>query len=112
MRRRTFLVTVAAGLAAVAVHPALVKSAEAVAQQMAARQGDVPDSEVADSEYAGGTIYTTARGNQLKDAKSFARFVIGGTDPLAMDPKFTHIGVGIALDGDSTPYTAAYFGHP
>ncbi|MFO0954491.1 MAG: hypothetical protein U0835_25690 [Isosphaeraceae bacterium] len=100
------------GLDPVEAHEKLVETAQARAKLLAERKGNLPDDDAPKTQYQGGTIYTDNKGAMLKDAASFARFVIEGDDPLFKPAKFKHVGVGIALDGDGVPYITVYAGHP
>ena len=43
---------------------------------------------------------------------TFAKFVVTGDDPMLLQEKFKHIGIGVAVDEDGVPYIAVYAGHP
>lgn len=96
----------------VAADEKLTAAAQAAAQKMAEKKDTLSGDETPKSEFAGGVGNTFNKGNQLKDAKSFAEFVVTGDDPYMLQEKFKSIGVGIALDGDGVPYIAIYAGHP
>lgn len=101
-----------AGLAPVAADDKLTATAHAAAEKMGAKKDALNDEEAPKSEFAGGVGNTFNKGTQLKDAKSFAAFVVEGNDAYLLEGKFKSIGVGIALDDDGVPYIAVYAGHP
>lgn len=103
-----------AGLAALEVHEKLAEPAAARAKLLAEADGNVPEERSPKYKYPGGSLYSDTKGAGLKDAASFARYVIEGDDAKTqgLRPDFKHIGVGIAIDDKGVSHITIYFGHP